>query len=689
MMRGMETRLTHAVFALTSLIGAFLLFLVQPLMGKQLLPWFGGSAATWSTCLLFFQAGLVGGYAYAHVTRRLTIRTQAIVHIALLGVSLALAPVVLPASFKPVDVSAPAGHVLAVLTYGIGLPYALLSATAPLLQDWYARSSAGSRPYRLYVPSNVGSLAALLSYPFVVEPWLTVDEQGLGWKWALFGFMVLCGVCAWLGLASTQRANTQAPPPRLGVPLPAATDQLLWVALAAVGSALLMATTNQISQDVAVVPMLWVVPLALYLVTFIVCFADWYRRPMWLGLYLASGVWAAWILARGNSAPLALQSLSLLGLLTAGCMVAHGELVRLRPHPAHLTRFYVAMALGGSIGGALVALVAPVVFASLVELQLVALLIPILLIVTAVRDQAVRTGRHLPAAAWSLPFTLFTVVLGYQLRSSGSSGSTVAVDRDFYGVVRVIQDRDGPRPQRGMLHGRILHGAEFVSPELRSRIVWYYASGSGVAQAFAGHPRRQAGLPMKVGVIGLGAGTLAALTRPGDHIRFFELSPMVISFAQRYFSYLRDSPGQVDVVAGDGRLSLEREMADVGSRGTYDLFVVDAFSGDSIPVHLLTRESIRLYAEALAPDGVMTFHISNRHVDLAPVVHALGEEVGWHVTEVLQRADLAEGVRESRWLIATRQADFTRDMANLAPAAVDSRVVWTDNFSPLLPIVRW
>jgi hypothetical protein len=690
----MVLRLPNVAFAAASFAGAFLLFLVQPLMGKQVLPWYGGAPAIWSACLLFFQVGLVGGYAYAHLTRRLGLRRQMAWHIGLLVLSVIVAPVALPPQLKPDAPSIPELSVFVTLAIGVGLPYVLLSATAPLLQDWYARSRTGDRPYRLYVPSNVGSLGALIAYPLLVEPVWALGAQAWGWRAGLAGLAGLCAVCAWLSLRRASEAGLDAGPPARpagGAGTESVTDVLLWVLLAAAGSALLMAMTNQLSQEVAAVPLLWVLPLALYLLTFIICFAEQYRRGLWSVLLVAALAGAGWAFAPGSGVHLAGQLAAGLGLLFAGCMVCHGELVRIRPASAHLTRFYLALAVGGAVGGAGVALVAPRVFDSYAELPLVSLLIVVLLAACLVRDRAVAAGRPLPAALVGLPVLAFVLALGATLQSAGHGPQTIAVARDFYGVVRVIQDgSDADRVQRGMLHGRILHGAQFVAPSLRRRVDNYYGPGSGIELVLRSHRSNRGGESMQIGVIGLGVGTLAGRAQAGDTIRFFELSPIVIDFAARYFTYLQDTLARVDIVPGDARLSLERELAAGAPRRGYDVFAVDAFSSDSIPVHLLTRECFQLYEAALAPGGVLAIHITNQHLDVGPVVRTLAEAAGWTVLDIRQAPNPEEAIRENRWMIVGHDAGL---LAELRPYATPDQpgvaLTWTDDFSALVPVVRW
>ncbi len=679
----------RAAFALASFFGAYLLFQIQPIMARQILPWFGGASAVWSTCLVFFQGGLVAGYVYAHLTRRLGVRRQAVLHLALLAVAAVALPIEISPDWKPADPGAPVTRVLGLLALTVGGPYLLLAATAPLLQDWFARALRAEAPYRLYVPSNVGSLGALLSYPLVVEPLLSVESQVLVWRLTLAGFVGLCGWCGWVsvrgGRAGTERVVPNEPAPRPGA-------VALWTALAACGSALLLAVTNHLSQEVAAVPMLWVVPLSLYLATFIACFAERYDRRIWTAAFSLALLGALWALAPGSDASLALQTTVLLGLLTAGCMVCHGELVRHRPDPAHLTTFYVTLAVGGSLGGAAVAIGAPLVFDSHSELPFLVLLVPALLLISLASERARRARHAAPVVLWTIPALVFVAALGSALAAAGTTAHTVAAARDFYGVLRVVDDAPGePRRLRGLLHGRIIHGSQYLDPGLRNHATTYYAESSGIELAIRLHPERAAGRPLTVGVVGLGTGTLAAWAAPGDLFRFFELSPLVIDFGARYFSFLDDSAGAVEVVEGDARLSLERELAQGGARRPYDVLAVDAFSGDAIPVHLMTRESLEVYRAALAPDGVLAFHVSNQHLDLRPVVRALAGALDWPIVEVIRPADPDRAIRKSQWMLLTSNPHLLEGLQPFAaPDEEPARsLLWTDSFSSLWPLIEW
>lgn len=674
-------------------LGAFLLFLIQPMAARFILPWFGGAPTVWSACLLFFQVALLAGYAYAHVTRRLALATQARLHMALLAVALLALPIVPSADWKPADASAPALRILLLLAATLGTPYVVLAATAPLMQDWFARTRSDGVPYRLYAWSNAGSLIALLSYPLVLEPFLTLQAQARAWS---ILFAVFCGVCAWAaaqamgagrGAGDTLEAAAQTEDFPAG-----ARDVAMWVLLSACGSGLLLAATNQLCENLAVVPLLWVLPLALYLVTFILCFAGAYRRAAWVPLLLAGTAGAAWSL-RVVDHPLPLQVASIVLVLLAGCMVCHGELVRLRPHASRLTSFYLAVAAGGSLGGMSVALAAPALLTTLWEFAIFTLLSLVLLSIALYRDSRSRLHRGGKPFAWAgLSIALGAGAAAFAVRPPDDAGTEIARTRNFYGILIVAEDGPGviePRMRR-LLNGRILHGAQFLDPERKKIAPSYYAEGSGVELAIRQHARRLGAQPMRIGAVGLGAGTIAAWGEAGDSMRFFEINPAAETYARRYFTFLSDSRATVDVAIGDARLSLERELRDGIAGRTYDVLAIDAFTGDAIPVHLLTREAFALYFAVMNPDGVLALHVSNRYLELTPVVRGLARERGLEALEVEQEENAWNAVEASTWMLVTRDRAFAdRIRASASPAEPDARtLVWTDAFSSVIRVLK-
>jgi hypothetical protein len=680
--------MTVFAFRFATFLGAFLVFLVQPLVGKQILPWFGGAPAVWSTCLLFFQIGLVLGYAYAHALGRLTPRLQARLHVGLLAVSTLLLPISVSQDWKPAAGDAPVARLLGLLSVTVGIPYVLLSATAPLLQAWFSGVAPSRTPYRLYVASNIGSLLALVAFPVMLEPGLATGGQAFAWS-ALY--LIFIGTCLWCSsLVSGSTATARVPAAARLETAPPVFDRVLWVVLAACGSGLLLATTNQLCQDVAVVPLLWTLPLGLYLVTFILCFAGFYSRPLWVSTYLVTLLASTYVLANAGTMPIVVQAAGLLLLLFAGCMVCHGELVALRPNVQHLTSFYLGLAIGGSIGGIFVALLAPLLFTTYAEFPILLLLVLGVVVASLFRDFSRKTTRKAPLAIWAIPAVAFTIATIVSVNASGRSpAAIVATARNFYGILRVADSAAGtPQALRELYHGRVRHGAQFVDPARSRMPTTYFSEGSGVDVALRQHPRRLAGQPLRVGVIGLGAGTIAAWGRTGDTIRFYELNPQVVDLAHTHFSFLKDSAAAVDVVTGDGRLALEREVDAANGFAPYDVFVVDAFSGDSIPVHLLTRECFALYRRALAPDGVLALHVSNKHLDLRPVVRGLADETGLRTFEIVTSGQPAVAATSSLWMLLTGSPAFDAGPFAVTSGGGERTLIWTDAFSSVLSLLR-
>ncbi len=636
-------------FRAVAALGAFLLFLLQPMAARRLLPWFGGAPSVWTTCLVFFQAMLLAGYAYAHWAGARSGRAGARLHRALLAVSLASMPLALerPASLEP-----PAARILALLAVRAGLPLLLLAATSPLAQRWTREDP----PYRLYAWSNAAALVALVAYPVIVEPALTVRNQMRVWS---VGYAVFALLAAWA--AAEPRPGAHSPRPPLGA-------AVLWAALAAAPSALLVAATNQMCREVASTPFLWVLPLALYLLSWILTFESdrWYHRPSFAVLAGVAAAGASTLFVVGLSAPLWVHLLVDAAALFACAVLCHGELARSRPDPAQLTGFYLAAAAGGATGGAAVGLGAPRVFTSYTEFPLV-----LAAVVVAVLA-AWRRSRYRPPLA-ALAALLTAAGTAFVALTDRPSGQILAARRDFFGILRVAE-RDHPQgARRVLLHGRVIHGSQFLDWKKASWPTTYYGPESAAGKALDELARRPQ--PMRVGVVGLGVGTLAAYGRPGDVIRFYEINPNVADLAGRYFTYLKDSRAQVEIALGDARLVLERE-----SPQQYDLLAVDAFSSDAIPVHLLTAECAEIYRRHLRPDGRLLFHISNQSLDLWPVTAGLASHLGWTARRVTTPGDEARGASRATWAVLSP--------ARSGDSAGPATVYWTDDFSSLWPVLR-
>ncbi|HOX56997.1 MAG TPA: fused MFS/spermidine synthase [Candidatus Paceibacterota bacterium] len=683
------------VYAVTIFSGAFLLFQVQPLIGKYILPWFGGGPGVWTTCMLFFQVLLLGGYAYAHFTSRwFKPRAQAIVHLLLLAGALALLPITPNDAWKPIDGSDPTLRILTLLTVSIGLPYFVLSTTGPLVQHWFSRSKPGASPYRLYALSNVGSLLALVSYPFFFETQFTRQTQAGMWAWGLVVYVLCCGFCAvrlWrTGDAAGLAPNNPSPHPSSSS-LPSSLDRLLWLLLPACASVLLLATTNKMCQDVAVIPFLWVLPLALYLLSFIICFDSprWYKRlPYGLALCVALGG-ICWVLFRPNQALWAFAV-----VLFICCMVCHGELYRLKPDPRHLTGYYLMIAAGGALGGVFVAAIAPLLFTDYFELQWGLLLCGVLFFIVCLRPTrpSPLAARPSVPSRWRWParvlMTVGLVALGVALWMQAQQFGRVRAyrTRNFYGVLTLFRHEKSDMRFIELMHGQTGHGLQFLDPVRAAWPTAYFNERSGVGYAMGALPAGG----RKIGIIGLGAGTLAAYGRAGDYLRFYEINPDVLRLANSPFTYLPHCKGKVDVVLGDARLSLEREPPQ-----NFDLLVLDAFNSDAIPVHLLTEQAFAVYERHVRTNGLLAFHISNRHLNLEPVVANLARSFNYH-SAIIEHQKLRDQWwnQDSTWVLLSRNEELIsspaiREASQRLNVAAGSIPLWTDDFASLFQIIKW
>jgi hypothetical protein len=679
------------LFASTILLSAFLLFLVQPIIAKQILPWFGGTSAVWTLCLVFFQVVLLAGYTYSHlVTTRLAPKQQARLHIVLLLASLAFLPIIPSAIFKPAGETDAALRILLLLGATIGLPYFLLSTTGPLLQKWVAPRFPEKTVYRLFALSNFGSLVGLLSFPFLIEPFATSQMQSYIWSAAYAVFVIACVRTAWgvgqrsdllqtvaVGVAPSTASVAPAPAPR-------AADYGLWLAFSALGSVMLLASTSHITQNVASVPFLWVLPLSLYLFTFVLAFEGrggrgWYERnwvlfpTLFLIVAMAAGLSASrGVLDVGLAVP----------LYTAGMFAVvffcNGELALTKPLPRYLTHFYLTISLGGALGGLFVGLIAPRVFPAYLELPIALSIAAGLAIVVAWRSQWL-VG---PAIVASLATAWYGGEYMSFLRDD-----VVYMHRNFYGSLRVREQGAGDAQVRRLLHGVILHGEQqTISPD-RLEPGTYYARSSGVGRAIEAQQRSG---PIRLGVVGLGVGTLSAYGRAGDTLRFYELDPDVLALAKSHFDFLSSSPSMLEFVLGDARLSMESELAR-GEPQAYDVLAIDAFSSDAIPVHLITREAIDVFMQHLAPDGILAVHISNRFLDLKPVLANIAAASGLAARIVSDSPDAASPGSLTDWvLIARSEAPFAADVLAVAqPLAPDPTTsLWTDQFNNLLEVLK-
>jgi spermidine synthase len=687
----------NRLLPLTALVSAWLLFQIQPIVAKRILPWFGGGAAVWTTALLFFQTALLGGYLYAHLSVRwMSPRLQAAVHVALLAAAALLAALwgVIPTDvWKPQDSEAPSLRILVILAAWVGLPYLMLAATAPLVQVWFSRTSPGRSPYRLYALSNVGSMAALASYPLLVEPAMGIVRQGESWAWAFLAFAAACGGCALLAAPAGDRDSIV---PVAGGDSPALDARpgwlqaALWLALPACASVLLLAVTTYLCQDVAPIPMLWVAPMAIYLLTFILAFDSdrWYRRGGWLPM-TATATLAAVLLWGSRTLPsFAWQGGVHLVLLFAACMTCHGELARMRPAIAsRLTTYYLCIAAGGALGGLLTGVAAPMLLGDHYELQIaiVAMWALVLLVLVTDRRSAFYDGGSRGALATLAAMVVALVALAITLyvRAASERRSAVARARNFYGVLKVLEvNRGTSDAYYELANGRISHGAQFEAAANRRVPMCYYYADSGIGQVLmASSPAS----PRRVGVVGLGVGSLAAYAEAGEQFRFYEINPQVATMAEEYFSYLADARergAQTAIVPGDARLSLEREPPQ-----RFDVLALDAFNGDAIPMHLLTLEAFDLYLRHLAADGILAIHITNQHLRLDGVVKAPADRHGLDAVRVETTPAETPGTTGCVWVLLSRRAGYFAER-KLGPPLEDlpgkATVPWTDDYSNLL-----
>jgi len=685
-------------FAVAIFVSAFLVFQVQPVISKVILPWFGGSPAVWTTCMLFFQTALFAGYAYAHLSvSRLQPKWQGAVHLLLIVLALSVLPITPSAEWKPVDGSWPTLRILSILASSVGLPYFLLASSGPLLQAWFGRSFQGRSPYRLYALSNTASMLGLLTYPFFFEPAFTTAGQGKLWSLV---FMVFTLISAWLAwrlyanLGQPEKISAEALDEKsAAVEVPTVGQRVVWLLLAAYGSAMLLATTNHVCQDVAVIPLLWVLPLSLYLLSFIICFDNprWYSRH-WYGRGLVVAAFLATTVSHlSGSVPVVVEVGAYFVLLLLACMVCHGELVQRRPDKSHLTMFYQYCAAGGALGGVLVSLICPHLFSSFLEMNVGLLVAYLLGLYVAVKSAAAAEEKG-PSGRRLVPYALgylglLAIAWG---QFGGVSNSAVAASRSFYGVL-TVQDRDVEVPGqptrrlRELHHGRIQHGSQWLDKELRHEPTAYYANDTAVGQVLRGMGEEQS---LHVGVIGLGAGALAAYGNEGDYYRFYEINPDVVDIARRHFSYLADMPAESDVVLGDARIALEREPSQ-----DFDVLILDAFSGDAVPAHLITVEAMEIYLTHIREGGAMVMHISNRHIDLLPVVAGLCRELDLQFKHLPTRMELGNGSGYCEWVVVTQNDELLDKYVADAPTArtfsADEELpVWTDNFSNIIGALR-
>lgn len=657
-----DSKHNSLLFSVLVVLSSFLLFLLEPMIGKQILPWFGGAAAVWATCLVFYQSALLIGYVYAARVPR-----SRYVHLTLLVLSLAMLPIGPGGSWSRASEMHPVLRILSLLTVSAGLPLVLLSATSPLTQRRLAERGMRT-PYWLFIVSNAASFAGLFAYPLLIEPAFSLQQQRWLWSVVYLGFVGLSAVVFW-----QKQAPERATSARAAV---SAAQMSIWFGLAAGGSMLMLAVTNHLTENVAPVPLLWVLPLAVYLGTFMLAFTRLSeRRNVWpavaiFGLLLMTNA----IYDINAVEPVQITIPVFLFGLFAGAMFCHSELYLRRPSAESLTSFYVAVAAGGAAGSIFVAIIAPAMFTGISEL-------PFAMFAVAALAAAATWDR-----GWSTRLLWSGVAAGmaivFYLNVQAFANSSLAQMRSFYGALRVVQTGMGPEQARILFHGRIEHGAQYLLLPQRRRPTTYYATDSGIGIAL----RECMPTPKRVGVIGLGAGTLAAYGLDGDVFRFYEINPQVLQLANATFFYLRESRAAIETEIGDARLALQ---ADTHRR--FDLLAVDAFSGDAIPVHLLTREALQIYRRHLAADGIIAFHVSNNYLDLAAVVRRLAQDAGLSAALFRNHDDPDAMVLASDWVLVTNNPQvFENPGLKLHRVDFSERrvPVWTDEYNDLLDVFK-
>jgi spermidine synthase len=749
------------VFTATIFLSAFLVFLIQPMFARMALPLLGGAPAVWNTALVFYQAVLLGGYAYAHAsTYRIRIRRQSGLHIALMFLPLLVLPIGLPAGWKPPAQANPTLWFLGLMAVAVGLPFFVVSAGSPLLQKWFANTQHkhSSDPYFLYAASNLGSLLALIAYPFLIEPNFHLHQQG--WIWSLgYSLLVIlmaaCALFVWRSrlrfpiqtqsvqgndqanaaegsMSRQEPESTQVNP---SAENPGLRRRLLWIALAFVPSSLMLSVTTYLTTDIAAMPLLWIIPLSIYLLTFILAFSRKQLLPhRWLIRGMPVFLLAVLVtLVTRRTTPMALvMPLHLLAFFIIA-MVCHGRLAKSRPPAESLTRFYLYISLGGVLGGAFNSLLAPLIFNSIAEypivLVLACLILPwpstkswksrqaildlilpislgLLTLILLLRLQGINPHIDILSASvvFGLPALICLAFSRRPIRLSiavaalflvsnfyvGSRGKVLYAERSFFGVSRISIDETEQFMQ--IFQGNTLHGRQYIAEALRREPLAYYHRTSPLGQFFSA--MEESNRLKKVALVGLGSGGISCYSKPGQQWTYYEIDPVVARIAQdpRFFTFLKDSEAEIKIVLGDGRLSIQ-EAPD----GAYDLFIMDAYNSDSLPAHLLSREALNLYLRKLAPKGILLFHISNRYLDIEPVLANLAHDAGLYCAVQNDKVVGMPGLDMGK--ISSKYAIMVRDIEDLGSLYFDSRWtparrldsvgIWTDSYSSILTILKW
>jgi len=682
-------------------ISAFLVFQIQPIISKIILPWFGGGASVWTTCILFFQFFLLVGYLYAYILSKIfKVKHQVVVHLVCLLFSLFLLPYNIADIQNIITSEPPTWGVLKVLFFGLGIPYLILSANTPLLQHWFTRETHGANPYRLYAISNIAAFLALVSYPVVIEPFMTLDWQVKLWSSIYWIFVLLV---AWIFFIVVKENNKD----RLFIPEHIINPQvgffrpILWFMLSALGVVLLVSTTNALTQNVPPMPFLWLAPLAIYLLTYVVAFSNLaiYVRYLWLPFYMLLSFVALLIYFIGGQLDIITQLLIYLLILLCGCMICHGELNSLKPKQGNTTLFYLVLSGGGVFGSFLVSFVAKSQFNEFLEFPLA--IFSVLVLATAslwwnkqeecadVKSSMVGvvTNSQLSKLAAGSAVVALVWLLAFSNLNNQYQQYDIAKARNFYGILTVKDITEGKVNERRLIDGTTSHGSQSLPLSKLAVPLSYYRPGTGAQLVIK---ELSGGSNLQVGIIGLGVGALAAYGQAGDHYTFYELNPLVSVFANKYFSYLGSSKAEVEVKLGDARVSLQNEL-DSGQKNAFDLLIIDAFSGDLIPTHLMTQEAFLLYQQHIKTQGVVALHISNRHLSLLPVIINHSRTLDMQL--MLFETPSNENEHDAQWVVLTNNTLLTQSPKLILKQTEIVRdqyqkVLWTDNYSSLLAILK-
>ena len=686
------------VFKYSIFLSAFLLFQVQPMIARYILPWYGGSASVWSTCLLFFQAGLLLGYGYSHVlTKYFELKTQVKIHIALLVISFIVLPVTPGEWLKPQDSGNPVFGIITLLTITVGFPYLMVSTTGPLLQYWFSLSFPKKSPYSLYALSNFGSLLGLITYPILIEPFLNLKTQTLFWSAGYFLFAIFCGYTAY-SVRNIKQVIKES------VQIKSIKNEnynwIFWLLLSFMGTFMLLSISNKLTQDLVVVPFLWIIPLSLYLVSFIVAFGNpkWYNRKLF---FMSMVLILAMILKMelqfefvNREKPITATILwYCLGVFNV-CLILHGELSRIKPKENKLTFYYLMISLGGVLGGMVCNFILPILFNGFWEVYFGFIGFVILITWLLLKNEhELKSGSKRLLFSSAAVIAIIGILISFIRIYTAYNKDVIASSRNFYGVLRVADDnKNSAFWFRRLIHGDIMHGGQFIQKEYKRSPVSYYGPLSGVGLALTEHPSRTDSVKkgIKVGMIGLGVGCISIYGNEKDVFRYYEINPLVENMARKYFTYLDDSKFKTDVIIADGRTALEKELKETGSQ-QFDVLAIDAFTGDMIPTHLLTKEAIELYLKHLKDDGILVFNITNKYLNIFSVLEGQSKTLNMPLY-FFQQAPDQSGLTLAYWALFTKNEKFiSKESVKKSIVSFNSQgyptIFWTDDYSSILPLI--